>query len=192
VKDKMADLSAMRANIARIRQQLLLSPVFQRGRPDSAEKADQEAAKLERFAENLRLIIRDLGSSEALIRLRESELPTIPRERRYSAEQSLQQLGENVRAVKEEAEALAQLVKDLLESNGLLNPIQRSKAMMDLMKELEKTAGHELQAQIAQMGHTSIGPVPHGSISIAGIIPPLAFAYLALKLLIRKLSRRSN
>lgn len=187
----MADLSAMRAHIAQISQQLLLSPVFQTGRPDSAEKAEQEAARLERFRESLWLIVRDLNSSESLIRLRESELRTLPRDRRWSAEQSLKQLGENLRGVKQEAEALAKLVRDLLDRNGLLNPVQKAKAVMDLMNELEKTAGHELQAQIAQMQHTTIGPASPGSISAAGIIPSIAFAYLALKLLARKWSRRS-
>ena len=188
----MADLSLMRAHIAQISQQVLQSPVFQAGRPDSDDKAQQEAARLEKFAESLRLIVRDLNSSESLIRLRESELRTLPRDRRWSAEQSLKQLGENLRAVKQEAEALARLVRDLLDRNGLLNPAQKAKAVMDLINELEKTAGHELQAQIAQMQHPAIGPPSPGSISVAGIVPSIAFAYLAIKLLARKLSRRAT
>src|SRR6185295_7526394 len=107
----MADLSAIRANIAQIREQLFQSPVFIAGRPDSAAKAEKEAARLEKWSESLRIAIRDLKSSESLIRLRESELRTVPRDRRWSVEQSLKQLGENVRAVKQEAETLAELVR---------------------------------------------------------------------------------
>jgi hypothetical protein len=187
----MADLSAIRANIAQMKQQLLNSPVLVTGRPDSAAKAEKEAARLEQFGESLRTIIRDLNSSESLIRLRESELKTIPRDRRWSAEQSLKQLGENVRAVKQEAEALAELVRDLLDRNGLLNPIQKTKAIIDLLREFEK--GSDMQAILQHAtSRATIGPPQAGSISLTGIVPALAFVYLALKILARKFRSQSN
>jgi hypothetical protein len=189
----MADLSAIRANIAVMKQQLLNSPVFVTGRPDSAAKAEKEATRLEQFSESLRITIRDLNSSESLIRLRESELKTIPRDRRWSAEQSLKQLGENVRAVKQEAEALAELVRDLLDRNGLLNPIQKTKAIVDLLKEFERGSGSDAQAILQHVSsRATIGPPPAGAISLAGIAPALAFVYIALKILARRLRTQAN
>ncbi len=189
----MAELSAIRANIAHMKQQLLNFPVFVTGRPDSAAKAEKEATRLEQVRETLRIIIRDLNGNESQIRLREAELKTIPRDRRWPAEQSLKQLGENVREVKQEAEALAELVRDLLDRNGLLNPIQKTKAIIDLLKELEKGSGSEMQAILQHAtSRATIGPPQAGSNSLTGIVPALAFVYLALSILARKFRTQAN
>jgi hypothetical protein len=160
----MASSSEMRLIIAQLRCRVMQSPVFVVGRPDSAAKADKAAVQLETISDTLHVIIRDLASSESMIRVRQAELRRIPYDRRWSARQSLSQLGEDLNAVKLEAEALADLVKDLLIRNGVLNPVQKTKALIDLMKELEKAAGHELPAQLTMLRHeTTIGPVPHGA-----------------------------
>ena len=182
----------MRAQLAIIRQEILRSPVFVAGRPDSADKAGKEAVRLAKLSETVLIIVRDLKSSESLIRLREKALWNIPRDRRFSAEQSLKQLGKNIGELRQEAEALAELLRDLLDRNGLLNPIQKTKAILDLLKDLEKTVGHEAQAQLAQIHQPvqdTIGPSTPGGppLTLSGIAPLLVFVFLAIKIVQRKL-----
>lgn len=188
----MLDISGMRGTLARMKQQILLSPVFAAGRPDSFDKSQQEAARLQAVSESLRLIIRELNNSEKLAQVRESSLKALPRDQRWSSEQSLRQLAENARVLRGEAQALAELVRDLLDRNGLLNPIQKTKAIADLLKDFERTAGHELQADIQHITSGTILREAGGSatsISMSSVVPTLAFVYLGLKLLARHVSR---
>lgn len=146
----MADLSTIRAQLAGLRQRIQASPVFVAGRPDSADKATEEANRLELIANTIQIIVRDLNSNEHLLRARESQLRSVPHQHRYSAEQSLKQLAENVRALRNGAQALAELVRELLDRNGLLNPIQKAKDIIDLGGELDRIAGHEAHVLVAQ------------------------------------------
>ncbi|WP_321478120.1 hypothetical protein [uncultured Paludibaculum sp.] len=188
----MADLAAISAQLDRLHQELIASRVFVAGRPDSGAKAAEESSRLERVAENLRIIVRDLNSSESMLRVRESQLRSTPPHQRYSTEQSLRQLTENVQAVRSKAQKLADLVRELLDRNGLLNPIQKAKGILDLASDLDKVVGQEAQAQVAQLLHASRqtilstpsvgGPIP----SVSGVVGLVAFAYLGIKLLQKK------
>ena len=152
----------------------------------------------EGLAESLRLIVRDLNSSESALRVRESQLSNVPKEQRWSAEQSLRQLAENVREVNQEAQALADLIRELLDRNGLLNTMQKAQGIIDLAKDLERTAAHEVQAQIAQTlqaaTHATIGPASQGvaPLSVSGIAAVVAFAYVAVKAIQRRLGTQTT
>jgi hypothetical protein len=188
----MADLSAMRAQLGRWRQELLASPVFVTGRPDNAAKAVEEANRLEKMAEGLKLILRELNSHESLLRARENQLRNTPPQQRYSAEQSLRQLSENVQSVRNEAQGLADLVHDLLDRSGLLSPIQKAKDLIDLAKDLDKLAGKDADAAVAQVLHvprqTTLGPASIGGsqVTVTGVAGLIAFVYLGIKVLQKK------
>lgn len=188
----MADIAAISAQLDRVRQELMALPVFVAGRPDSGVKAAEQERRLGRIAENLQIIVRDLSSNESMLRARESQLRSIPPHQRYSAQQSLRQLTENVQAVLSKAQSLAELVQELLDRNGLLNPVQKAKGLLDLARDLDKVVGQEARAQVSQvlhaprqttLGTTSVGgPTP----SISGVAGLVVFAYLGVKLLQKK------
>ncbi len=69
----MAELSAICANIAQMKQQLLNSPGLWLGGRTVPPRRKRKPLDLS-SSPSLRIIIRDLKSSESLIRLRESEL----------------------------------------------------------------------------------------------------------------------
>lgn len=193
----MADLSAMRGQLDRMRHDILTCSVSVAGRPDDATKATDEAIRLEGIAENLRIILRDLKSSENLLRVREAQLRTAPPQQRYSAEQSSKQLAENVRAVSSEAKALAELVRDLLDRNGLLSPMQKAKDFIDLAGDLDKTCGHEAQHLLAQLSYSkqpSLGPASAGGppVSFSGLAGLIAFVYVGVKVLQKRLSSKTT
>jgi hypothetical protein len=48
----VAHINVMRGQLASIRTQLIQMPVFSSGRPESDEKADKQAAQLERSLSN--------------------------------------------------------------------------------------------------------------------------------------------
>lgn len=91
----MANLTVMSGRLEQIWKQLVQSPVVLTGRPQEAEQAEREAARLEKMSEELRLIIRELKSSGSLIEAQKSSLSrNTPRDQRWQAAQSLAQRGE--------------------------------------------------------------------------------------------------
>jgi hypothetical protein len=193
----MADLSAIRGQLARLRQEILTCSVFMAGRPNDATKAAEEASRLERIATNLQIILRDLQSGENLLRVRESQLHQVPQQQRYSAQQSLNQMAENVRALSSDAKILAELVRDLLDRNGLLNPMQKAKDFLDLAGDLDKICGHEAQHLLSQVRYSkqpSLGPASVGGspLSLSGVMGLFAFMYVAVKVLQKRLSSKTT
>ena len=189
----MADLSVIRGRLGQIRQELTISPAFTFGPPDDAAKATGEINRLERLRENLDLIIRDLGSHESALQARVSQLKNVPRDQRYTAEQSLKQLELNVQSVQQEAQSLAEFARDLLVRNGLLNPMQKAKDFLELANELDKFVGPQAHSEIAhalQMAKPmTIGMPPAGGStwSMGGIAGLLAFVYVAIKALQKRM-----
>jgi hypothetical protein len=194
----MADISAMRGQLVRLRQDLFLSPVFVAGRPDDADKVQEEWKRLGRIADSVKLIIRELNSAENLLLARESQLRKVPPAQRYSAEQSLKQLAENVRTLREEAQSLADLARDLLDRNGLLNPLQKAQSLMELAGNLEKGAGQEAQVLVAQAIQAAKQPAyvlpsnPGSPLTISGVTGLVAFVYIAIKVLQKKLESKGT
>lgn len=189
----MADLSAMRGHLGRIRQEVLSSPVFQSGRPDSGDKAAVESQRFGRMAGTVVLIVRELNSAQSLIRMREQGLRKTPRDHRYALQQSIAQQSENVRLLLDDAQGLADSICDLLERNGVLNPFQQAKGMLDLIKELEKNAGKDAQTLVSQVvGATKqdvISPAHPGGadVSVGGVLNLIVFIYLGLKVMQKRL-----
>jgi hypothetical protein len=87
----MAGIAAMRGQLVRIRQEIIGSPVFTTGRPDDDAKVIEEAKRLERLAQSVALILRELKSAESLVHLRQQHIHKVHQDQRYSAQQSLKQ-----------------------------------------------------------------------------------------------------
>jgi len=193
----MADMSILRAQLDRVRRELVSSPVFASGRPDDANKAAEEALRLERLADSVALILRELNSSASLLRVREQQLQKVPPAQRYSAQQSIRQLSENVRLLRDDAQSLAELIRDLLDRNGVLNSVQKAKNVLDLMEDLEKAAGHDAGAMAAQTlhatGHDAVYSAHTGGspLAVGGVLNLIVFIYLGLKVAQKKLQSKA-
>jgi len=190
----MATLTVMTARLGQIWNQLSQSPVVLTGRPQEAKQAEQEALRLEKMSEELRLITRDLKSSASLIELQKGALPrNLPRDQRWQAAQSLARRGENVQAALEKAEGLARWLHDLLKRNGIVSPMQMGKELTDLLENFEKTAeniaaAHEgIQQVTAGPAYLPAHSSPAGGVpAVHTLVPLVTFAYLATKWLAKK------
>jgi hypothetical protein len=173
----------MRGQLARIRAQLTQMPVFSSGRPDSDEKADKQAAQLEKIADQLQLILRDLRSGSHFAQMQLNHIKKVPQEHRWSAKQAAEQKSRDVAALIADAENLAELVRDLLGRNGLLNPIQTAKKTMDLFKDLESHLPLHTHSSTQQPSKVPVfsgsddGGVPH----VESLVPLVTLIYVAIK-----------
>ena len=84
----MADINVMRGQLATIRTQLIQMPVFSSGRPESNEKADKQAMQLEKIAEQLQLMLRDLKSGSHFAQMQLDNIKKVPQEHSMVCETS--------------------------------------------------------------------------------------------------------
>jgi hypothetical protein len=179
----VADINVMRGQLARIRTELIQMPVFSTGRPDSDDKADKQAVQLEKIAEQLQLILRDLKSGGHFAQMQLNNIKKVPQEHRWSAKQAAEQKSRNMAALSADAEALAELVRDLLKRNGLLDPIQTAKKTMDLFKELESHLPLHTHSSTQQPSKVPVfsglddGGAPH----VESLVPLVTLIYVAIK-----------
>jgi len=191
-------MSILRARLDRVRRELIDSPVFGSGRPDEANKADEEALRFERLADNVALILRELNSTASLLRLREQQLQKVPLGQRYSAQQSIRQLSENVRLLRDDAQSLAELIRNLLDRNGVLNSVQKAKSILDLIEDLQKAAGHDADALASQTLHATKQDAVYGAqtggspVAMGGVLNLIVFIYLGLKVAQKKLQSKAT
>lgn len=189
----MATLAALTAHLESINQRLTK---FLVPGPLERERIEERAAQLERISEELRLVLRDLKSSESRIQVQRSALRTaVPREKRWSAAQSLAQREDNIRSVRDEAERLADRVRKLLEQNGFISPMDAAKKITELMEQIEKLTGHIGSAQPIALQRAASGPAylpasgtPAGTVTeLHSFVPLVTFAYLGVRLVVRRL-----
>jgi hypothetical protein len=178
----MADLSAICAQLIRIRQELNASQVFTSGRPDEAEKADQENVFLENIKRQLEVLIRELNSRQSSLQSRQKQLWNVPLNQRYSAGQSLRQQSSNVEEAYRLAKILADTVRTLLDRNGLLNPVQKAKDIIELGEEIERTLHPEMNPLASSALHTYIRPATAdpAHLDAGGVSALIAFSLLAV------------
>jgi hypothetical protein len=172
---------------------LVQMPVFASGRPDSDEKADKQAAQLENINLQLQLILRDLNSSDHLARVQYGNLRKVPLDQRWSATQSVAQRTREVNEAMSEAQNLADLVKDLLERNGLITPIQAAKKTMDLIGDLEKHLPAHTQAITSQPTNTPIYTAPGAEpLQVESLVPLVTLICLGVRYLKEKYSGKAQ
>jgi hypothetical protein len=185
----MPDLNLFRASLQQMSRQLPpLMDALLRGSPEDANERARRLRELETIQTRLKIMIRDLKSAQNLQDARQSALPNLPRDVRYSANQAIDQRQRDLNAMRKELEDFAAAVRDLYEANGFLSPAQRVMKINELVENLVKAA--ENQHALTELGLSS-GPAitnVHESSHISGLLPMILFIYLA----IHKLKNKSS
>lgn len=183
----MADLAWIRDFLAKTQKELLKDSVLTGGRSDDFWKAGDEAVRLKDIEITLESILQNLKSSESMLRFRQFLLPKVPRGKRYADKKSVEGQLESVEAVKKQAEALADTVKDLLVKNGILTPGQISEKVETLVEQLQHTTGlgeHFGKAlTLQEIAQGAILPPPGMPLEMGGVPVIVLFVYLAVKAL---------
>ena len=119
----MTTLGSLRMALLQIRQRLIQHPVLLRGHgvPRDDASYSTEIAELDRLANWLALILRDLKSHGHMLNAREQGLWNIPRERRWVDASRLRQQDAELAGVLELAAEVQRLLEDIIRKSGLLS-----------------------------------------------------------------------
>ena len=180
----MADLNVVATNLQQMRLRLVpLMDAFMKGAPEEVRERSLRVAELERTADKLRIIIRDLRKEEHLLQVMRSNLGKIPRDNRWSANQSLDQRQKNLQSARKQAEDLAEAVRQLMDKNGLLSGVQMSMKLRDLIENLEKTAdqGHAIHQIMSELGIPTIALPQTETPFYSALIPVLVFVIYGIR-----------
>ena len=130
----MADLNAVAASLQQMRQRLVpLMDALIKGAPEEVLERNVRLTELDQIREKLRIMVRNLQNEEHLLQAMQGNLGKIPRDKRWQANQSLDQQQKNLQNAKQQAVDLAEVVRRLMEKNGLLSGFQMGMKFKDLM-----------------------------------------------------------
>jgi hypothetical protein len=180
----MANLTAMRRQLAVIHSTLGQMPAFSMGRPDSDEDAKKQATQLDNIGQQLQLVLRDLKSRDQLAQLQVDTLRKVPIDQRWSMTHSVEQKQRDVVDITSEAQKLADLVKDLLRRNGLISPIQAAKKTMELIEDLEKHLPSHTKTITHQPSQRPVYTGPEagaGPLQAESLVPLITLIYVAVR-----------
>jgi len=140
----MKNLSVVRIELNQVRTSLTKSSVFVTGvgQSISSPSAPRNQAQLEMLAVKLKLLLRDLAAQENLAGLQKWNAS-----RQSGSRWIMQQREREVRGVLDEALALGELAKELLEKNGLLGGMNTASGLIKLAREIDGEVAQILQAQ---------------------------------------------
>lgn len=142
----MTTLGSLRMALLQIRQRLIQHPVLLRGhgvpRDDASYRT--EIAELDRLANWLALILRDLKSHGHMLNARERGLWNIPRERRWVDASRLRQQDAELAGVLELAAEVQRLLEDIIRKSGLVSSADAVANIGELIDKLYHQAhtGH--------------------------------------------------
>ena len=180
----MVDLNIVETRLRLMRQQLppMMDALF-KGAPEEAQERNLRLAELERMADNLKLIVRDIQSEQNRLQMMQRNLGNVPRENRWSANQSLDQQQKNLQNGRKQAEDLAEAVRDLMNKNGFLSPIQASMKLQELVENLERTAeqGQAMHQIMSELGVPSISQPHVEQPSVSALIPAVVFIIYGIR-----------
>jgi hypothetical protein len=189
----MLNLNTTRASLQQIQGQLIpLMDAFFKGASDKETERNSRLRQLQTIQDRLSIMIRDLNSAQHLQDVRQSGLGNVPRDARYSAEQSIKQRQKDLAAFRIQAEDLAEAVRNIFDANGFLSPTHRAMKLGDLVENIMKAA--ENQHSLSELG-ISNGPAYsaiHDTTPLSGIVPVFVFIYLAIQKLRQKSSDAKN
>jgi len=189
----MLNLNTIRASLQQMQGQLIpLMDAFFKGASDNETERNSRLRQLQTIENRLIIIIRDLNSAQHLQDARQSGIPNLPRDARYSAEQSIKQRQKDLAAIRKQAEDLAEAVRDIFDANGLWSRTQRAMKFGDLVENIMKAA--ENQHSLGELGIPN-GPAYsaiHDTTPLSGIVPVFVFIYLAIQKLKQKSSDGKN
>jgi DNA repair ATPase RecN len=190
----MVELNAVATGLQLIRQRLVpLLDVFLKGAPSEVDERDVRLAELERMGDQLKLIVRDIQSEQNRLQMMQRNVGNVPRDNRWSANQSLDQQQKNLQNAKKQAEDLAEAVRQLMDKNGFLSPIQASMKLQDLVENLERTAeqGQAIHQIMSELGVPSIGQPHVEQPSVSALIPAVVFIIYGIRRITGKNRRTS-
>jgi len=191
----MADLNAVAASLQQMRQRLVpLMDALIKGAPEEVLERNVRLTELDQIREKLRIMVRNLQNEEHLLQAMQGNLGKIPRDKRWQANQSLDQQQKNLQNAKQQAVDLAEVVRRLMEKNGLLSGFQMGMKFKDLMENLEKSAeqGHAIHQIMSELGVPSITIPQAEPISYSAIIPTLVFIIYGIRRISGKDKRSSS
>jgi hypothetical protein len=180
----MVELNMVTTRLQLMRQQMVpLMDALLKGAPDEVQERNVRVAELERIADNLRLIVRDIRSEQNRLQEMQRNLGNIPRDNRWSANQSLDQQQKNLQNAKKQAEDLAEAVRHLMDKNGLLSPIQMGMKLQELVENIERTAeqGQAIHQIMSELGVPSISLPPTEHASVSSLIPAFVFIIYGIR-----------
>ena len=178
----MITMSALKIQLAAVRSTLIQMPVFSSGRPDDDGAALKLATRLDEIKGRLEIILRDLKSSDSQVRVQSENLRKVPLEHRWSAQDSVKQRTRDIAEAMEEAQKLADLVKDLLAKNGLITPIQAGQKTGDLLKDLEKQLPVHTKASTLHLtNQPEFTAAPGEPLHLESLGPLIALIYFAIR-----------
>ena len=180
----MVELNVVTTRLQLMRQQILpLMDALLKGAPDEPQERNLRVAELERIGENLRLIVRDIQSEQNRLQAMQRNMGNIPRDNRWSTNQSLDQQQKNLQNARKQAEDLAEAVRQLMKKNGFLSPIQMTMKFQELVENFERSAeqGQAIHQIMSELGVPSISLPQTESPAISSIIPACVFIIYAIR-----------
>jgi hypothetical protein len=179
----MPDLNTMRTNLQSMRLQLLpMMDALYKGMPEKREEREKRLSVLESVQSRLDVLVRDVKNAQHLQDARASGIHNIPRDLRYGAAQALQQKQRDLEAFRKEADDLAEVLRRLLDANGLLSPAQGTMKIGELAEKMVKAAEQSV-------GKTGVPPgsgpeigLPHADgPGLSGAVNVVIFIALAIQ-----------
>jgi len=159
-----------------------------KGAHEEPQERNVRLAELERIGDSLRLIIRDIHNEQNRLQAMQLNLGNVPRNNRWSANQSLNQHQTNLQNARKQAEDLGEAVRQLMNKNGLLSPVQMSMKLKDLVENIEKAAdqGQAIHQIMSELGVPSITQARAEQPSVSSLIPVIVFIIYGLRRLTGK------
>jgi hypothetical protein len=174
----MVELNVVTTRLQLMRQQILpLMDALLKGAPEEVQERNLRVAELERIGDNLRLIVRDIQSEQNRLQAMQRNLGNIPRDNRWSANKSLDQQQRNLQNARKQAEDLAEAIRQLMQKNGFLSPIQMTMKFQELFENFERSAeqGQAIHLIMSELGMPSISLPQTEQTSVSSLIPAIVF-----------------
>lgn len=180
------ELNTVTTQLQLMRQRLFpfMDALF-KGAPEEPQERNIRLAELERIGNSLRLILRDIQNEQNRLDAMQRNLGNVPRDNRWSANQSLNQQQTNLQNARKQAEDLAEAVRQLMNKNGLLSPLQMSMKLKDLIENMEKS-GQAVHQIMSELGVPSITQPHAEQPSISSLIPVIVFVIYGIRRITRK------
>jgi hypothetical protein len=139
----MCSVTAIKAHLDLIRQNLLQHPVFVRGAgvPIDDPAYTEETRRLYELDQKLEILIRELKSHRHLLSAQEQALWKTPREQRYSPKSSISDQQRGVQELLRTAADIQKLLEGFIRRSGLLTAGELDKGVGELIGQLFNQSG---------------------------------------------------
>jgi hypothetical protein len=149
----MNSMTAMKAHLDIIKQNLLQNPISFRGAglPIDDPAHTEETRRLYELNQRLEILVRELKNRRHLLSAQEQAVRKTPREQRYSPKSSILNQQQSVEELLRTAAHVQKLVEDLIRRSGLLTEGELDKGVGELIGQLFSQSG----------GSGTLLPSPH-------------------------------